>query len=464
MVGLLTSVSPWDEREPVFSTAASDERALAAALERLAGSARTWAASAAAPARAAALTRLAEVLAARRGETCALLVREAGKAAADAQQEAEALESKISITLDAGLARTPPRPPAGARPGEPWRSWRPRGLAAVLGPFNFPLHLLHGLVVPALAVGATVLAKPSERCPALGEHYRSCLQQAGLDGVCAVLQGGSELALAFTRLPELSCLAAVGGRATGVALSRALAGRPEVVLALELGGVNPALLLDDADLGAAAAAIAEGAWRMAGQRCTATRVVHVPETRRSALLAALSVERARWRPDGTPEGASGPLIARAAAERQRSAYTPSALPAGLRLHAGSPGPLFAHGACADPLLLELTDARARAHPLCAEEQFGPALIVDGYQEEEECLARLAANPYRLSAAVFTASPARFSAVAERLPYGLVNHNRQTAGARSDQPFGGLGLSGNGRPAGVAAGMIFCAETVVWPGS
>ncbi len=348
-----------------------------------------------------------------------------------------------------GSARTPQRPAGAGGPGEPWLRWRARGLAAVLGPYNFPLHLLHGLVVPALAVGATVLAKPSERCPALGEHYRSCLLEAGLGEVCAVVQGGAAVAQALTRLSGLACLAAVGSRATGVALSRALAERPEVVLALELGGVNHALVLGDADAATAASALGEGAWRMAGQRCTATRVVHVPEDRRRDLLDLLAREQRRWRPDGGMQGASGPLIDLAAAARMRAAY--AALPAGLRLHAGSLEPRFAHGACVDPLLLELTDARARAHPLYAQEQFCPALIVDGYHDAEECLERMAANPYRLAASVFTASPERFLACAQRLPYGQVNHNRQTAGARSDQPFGGLGAAATAIPPGSRRG-------------
>jgi succinylglutamic semialdehyde dehydrogenase len=456
----LTSVSPWDERETVFCTRASDDAAISGAVQQLAAGERAWAQDA--PARHFALERLAGVLTSRRAATIDLLVREAGKATCDAELEADALVRKISISLGAGLARTPQAPPASGRPGEPWQRWRARGLAAVLGPFNFPLHLLHGLVVPALAVGATVLAKPSERCPALGEHYRCCLLEAGLGGVCAVVQGGAAVAQALTRLPRLSCLAAVGGRATGVALSRALAERPEVVLALELGGVNQALVLADADAALAAGAIGEGAWRMAGQRCTATRVVHVPERGRDDLLARLAAEQRRWRPDGSVQGASGPLIDLAAATRMHAAY--GELPRGLRLHAGTLARRFAHGACVDPLLLELTDERARAHPLYAEEQFCPALIVDCYRDLEECLERMAANPYRLAASVFTASPERFLACAQRLPYGQVNHNRQTAGARSDQPFGGLGRSGNGHPAGVAAGMIFSDETVVWPGA
>jgi succinylglutamic semialdehyde dehydrogenase len=399
------------------------------------------------------------VLGERRAEIVALLIGEAGKCRSDAENEADLLPRKITITLDLALARTPgPAAIDGAR-SEPQIAWRPRGVAAVLGPFNFPLHLLHGLVVPALAVGCTVVAKPSERCPGLGELYRACVGAAGLGQVCRIVQGGRATAAALIAQPALAVVAAVGGRAMGLALARALAQRPEVVLALELGGVNPALVLPDADLPPAAAAIAEGAWRMAGQRCTATRQVHVPAERCDALLAALRGERERWRPSGDPAGAVGTMIDHAARERFLAAWR--AAPAGLELVAGGLAAPAGAAACAEPLLLILRDPALRAHPLLREEQFGPALVVDPYTDRAECLARLAANPYRLAASVFTASRAGFLACAAALPYGLVNHNRQTAGARSDQPFGGLGLSGNGRPAALAANHIFADETVVW---
>jgi acyl-CoA reductase-like NAD-dependent aldehyde dehydrogenase len=89
-------------------------------------------------------------------------------------------------------------------------------------------------------------------------------------------------------------------------------------------------------------------------------------------------------------------------------------------------------------------------------------VVVPFRDLDDCIRRCAANPYRLSASVFTASIKRFKACAARLPYGQVNHNRPTAGARGEMPFGGLGLSGNGRPAAVAATAIFADETVVWP--
>jgi len=444
----LISRSPWDG-SLVGEAASTTPAALTAAITRLAQAIPAWSPAANLPVRAAALQRFATVLRAARAEIVALLVREAGKCQADAQAEADLLPRKIEISLGAGLTRTP-------LTGEPLR-FRPRGVAACFGPFNFPLHLLHGLVVPALAVGCTVLAKPSERLPALGMLYARLATQAGLDEVLQVVLGGAALASQAAGDERVMTVAAVGGQPMGRALAQLLAARPHAVLALELGGVNQALVLDDADRALSVAAIAEGAWRMAGQRCTATRIVHVPRAQAETLTAQLRAARGAWLPT-TPEDPAGMMISTQAREDFQKPFR--ALPAGLRLLAGEP--TAPAGSCrAEPLLVFCDEPVARRAPLYREEQFGPMLIIDPYDEVVECCARLAANPYRLSASVFTASRERFRACAEQLPYGLVNWNRSTAGARSDLPFGGTGASGNGRPAALAAGALFADETVVW---
>ena len=147
--------------------------------------------------------------------------------------------------------------------------------------------------------------------------------------------------------------------------------------------------------------------------------------------------------------------------RQRFIADHTAAHDGLPLIAGDPSRTFSNSQCVEPLLRDVRDHNVRRQVLYREEHFGPGLIVDAYDDLDECVARLATNPYRLAAAVFTASRERFIALAPRLPYGQVNHNRPTAGARSDQPFGGLGMAGNARPAALAAGAIFADESVVW---
>ncbi len=402
------------------------------------------------------LQKLSSCLVAQREQIITLLINEAGKNRADAEAEADLLPKKIAISLDAGLARTPQ---AVNSASDPHTFWRPRGVAAILGPFNFPLHLFHGLIVPALTVGCTVVAKPSERCPLLGLYYAQLITEAGLADVCRIIIGDAEAAQTLISHPAISTVAAVGGQSMGLALSRTLAARPDVVLALELGGVNPALVLTDADIPAACVAIADGAWRMAGQRCTATRQVHVPRALLPTMLTQLTAARKIWLPDGTPTGGNSALINSAA--RDAMATMAANLPNGLKLIAGDPSRRLSDSTCLDPLLAVVEQPSARASNVYREEHFGPFVIVDPYDDVNECLARLSVNPYRLAASIFTEKREAFCALAATLPYGLVNHNRPTAGARSDMPFGGLGSSGNGRPAAIAAGAIFADECVIW---
>ena len=421
-----TRVSPWDGT-PTWTGAEDDP---ITALDGVVGIASV-------AERRQSLERFATVLTAHRAEAVELLIREAGKVRADAEAEADLLPAKIAVTLAAGWQRFPPEVRGGVL-------WRPRGPAAVLGPYNFPLHLLHGLVVPALAMGNPVIAKPSERTPALGAWYRERIHEAGLAAHVAVVLGGAAVADALIRDPRVATVAAVGGRPMGMALTAALAHRPEVVLALELGGIGHALLCDDADLAAAIPVLAEGAWRMAGQRCNATRIVHVPRERYSAVMEGLAVERRQWLPT-TPEGRAGPMIDALSRDRFQAGVAPLAT----AVRCGLAG--------IEPLLAPVS----AMVPTLQREYFGPLLAVIPYDDESQAVAVMAANPARLSATVWTRDAQRFAALAKRLPYGLVGHNRSTSGARADLPFGGCGQAGNGHPAGIAAVGIFADETVVW---
>jgi acyl-CoA reductase-like NAD-dependent aldehyde dehydrogenase len=164
-------------------------------------------------------------------------------------------------------------------------------------------------------------------------------------------------------------------------------------------------------------------------------------------------------PDGTPKGANGALIHHTA--RTRLVDLIASFPQGLRLIAGNPQQRFSVSTCIEPLLAVVDDPGIRSCPHYCEEHFGPLLIVDAYDDLDDCLNRLASNRYRLATSIFTSDHARFLQIAQDLPYGQVNHNRPTAGARSDMPFGGIGAAGNGHPAAVAAGAIFADECVVW---
>ncbi len=451
-MSLLQSISPWDG-SVVWRGVAEGQ-----VDQVLSRAADAWAARPSPALMHGLLRRLAERFAAERASAIELLVREAGKTSADAATEADLLVRKIDLSLGVGLARTPlVADPANMPPGwaGPSALWRPRGVALCVGPFNFPLHLLNGLVVPALAVGCPVIAKPSERCPGLGSWYRDRIREAGLEPYVQVVQGGPELIQALVTSSVVATVAAVGSRRMGLALANLLAPRPEVVLALELGGVNHALLCSDVELAHALPALADGAWRMAGQRCTATRIVHVPRAMADEVTAGLQTARRTWLADGTPQAALGPLIS--VAERERFQEVFRAEEPGWKCLAGS---RTDEGAFAEPLLIRVDGDSARSSSRYMAEHFGPYLIMDAYDDEAEAIRRMQQNQQRLSAAIWTTDAQRFTKLAPLLPYGLVNWNNNTAGARSDQPFGGCGLSGNGRPAALAAGAIFADETVV----
>jgi len=451
-MSVVRSISPWDGS--LVWQGRSDGR-LAQVLARAAAA---WTGVRPTPAQTRErLDRLAASITAHRATAIDLLVREAGKVRADAEAEIDLLPRKIALTTGPGLERTPLAADPRTLPrtfSEPHIAWRPRGVALCLGPFNFPLHLLHGLVVPALAMGCPVIAKPSERCPGLGVWYRDRLRDAGCGDEAQVVIGGPSTARTLLRSPVIATIAAVGSRRMGVALAKQLASRPEAVLALELGGVNQALLCADADLALAVPALADGAWRMAGQRCTATRIVHVPRARVDDLIDRLVAARRAWLPGRTPLSALGPMISVAERERFQSAF--AAVDAGWQLLDGQ---VHGDGAFAEPLLLRVFES-GRTSTRYTDEHFGPYLIIDVYDDESEAITRMRANPYRLSAAIWTTDKDRFRQLAPLVPYGLVGWNRNTAGARSDLPFGGLGLSGNGRPAAIAAGAIFADETVM----
>lgn len=442
----LLAISPWDGRH-IWRGSCTTPEASWAAMDRLQQAFPAWAAGSPDD-RDHALRRLGAVLAERQEDLIRLLVEDAGKHPKDAQSECALLEKKISVTLQHGRTLFPQQPSGDA----PHTIYRPRGPALIIGPFNFPLHLVHGLVVPALAMGSPVLIKPSERAPAIAQAYYEACCAAGLGEVVALAQGGPEVVTPILQHPALTTVAAVGSQGMGKALSQALAGRPEVTLALELGGVNHALICADADLPQAAQDLAMGAWSMSGQRCTATRIAHVPRSQWPSLAPLLQDAAASWQ----PRQDCGPLIDQASAQAFRLNWQQR--PPGLRLLHGQ---VDGHDAFQPPLLAAVEDDAARCHSLYRDEHFGPALIIDVYDQEDVALARMQANPARLAASIFTATRQHFLQRALHLDYGQVNHNRPTAGARSDQPFGGRATAGNGRPAALHAPGIFADACVIW---
>jgi acyl-CoA reductase-like NAD-dependent aldehyde dehydrogenase len=275
------------------------------------------------------------------------------------------------------------------------------------------------------------------------------MQRALPVGVFGLVQGGAAEAQALALDPRIRAICFTGSVAAGKALARALADDFSKELALELGGRNAAVVLPDADLAKAADAVADALCLTCGQRCNATSRVllhaDVAQEFESLLLKSL----ARYTPGDPllPATKLGALISPAAVDRYEALIAQSAdwlLPGAVLLDVdGKRGNYVA-------------PAVRRGSGDVTAEPFAPVLEVEHFSAPDEAIAKINASPFGLTTSIFTQDPAAFHAMADQVRCGNVYANLPTTFSPSTLPFGGLGLSGNGRPGG--RGFIrFCTE-------
>jgi succinylglutamic semialdehyde dehydrogenase len=406
--------------------------------------------------RAGVLERFAQELQASSAALTRLIATEVGKPWWEAEAEAELLPRKVRITLKAARQELAPVVPDGV---DGWWDLQPHGVIAVLGPFNFPVHLSNGHIIPALIAGNAVVLKPSPWAPGCADLYVAAWERAAgpWAPVLSLLQGGASTGAALAAHPGVDAVCLTGSRAVGTTLIRCLADQPGKLLALELGGRNAALVLRDADLPHAAREIREAALWSCGQRCTATSRVLVVRSRAEALMEQLAADWHQWEacPPWQADCRLGPLSTAVGRDRFVAAQQEGA---GLRTlvaggeHPSPPSP----GYWVLPALHEVVRP-AECPARWQEELFGPEVLVEVVDDADEAVARANATPYGLAMSVFTADMSTFRACRESLRAGVVNWNRGTAGASSSMPFGGIKGSGNHRAAG-----SWSLRYVTWP--
>ena len=398
---------------------------------------------------------------ANRAEITDLIVREVGKLPWDAGGEVGAAIAKAEVSIAAMQQR---RGDAVIDPGPPQRVIRhqPLGVAVVLGPFNFPLHLPGGQVIPALLAGNAVVMKPSEQATAVGQWMADAWKAAGLpDDVFQLIVGGVPVASAAIDSPATKGVFLTGGRAAGQAIHRQLAGRYDVLLALELGGNNPVVAMGDVSPDSIADIISFSAFVSAGQRCTcARRAYFVVGKQTEEQIAALIKKTKNLRvglPGDKPVAEVGPVISADAAGSLRTTYDRMIALGCTALVPWRDDPRREN--LIHPVIL---DATALDHDAVTElsslEWFGPLLIVQRVEDFEQAIASAAATPYGLSAALLGGDESDFERFVTEINAGVVNWNRAATGAAGVLPFGGLGESGNHRPAGFHA-IDFCCDPV-----
>ncbi len=398
---------------------------------------------------AAALQRHSEALAHTIGS-------ETGKPLWESRTEVATMVGKIDLSVRAYHQRTGS---SESRTGAltTVTRHRPHGVVAVFGPYNFPGHLPNGHIVPALLAGNCVIFKPSELTPATAEMTATIWQEAGLPtGVLGLLQGERETGERLAAHDGLDGLYFTGSVRTGQILARQFAATPQRILALELGGNNPLILGEVADLRAAVYDTLQSAFLSAGQRCTCARRLFVPRgARGDAFLDRLVTATAKISVgafDDDPQPFMGPLVSAKAAQGLIDAQERLLALGGrslLELQRLPRGPAYL-----SPGIVDGTQIAA----LPDDEYFGPLLTVIRTSSLEEAVRRANDTRFGLSAALLSDSRADYDYFYPRIRAGIVNWNRQTTGASGGAPFGGVGASGNHRPAAFYA-ADYCAYPV-----
>jgi len=327
----------------------------------------------------------------------------------------------------------------------------PKGVIAVVCPWNLPLLLMTWKVAPALACGNTVVVKPSEETPATATLLGEVMQTVGVPpGVYNVVHGfGAASAGEFlTRHPDVSAITFTGETATGAAIMKAAADgiRP---VSLELGGKNPGVIFADCDIEAAAAGIARAAFLNTGQICLGTERVYVERPIFDRFVAALKEKAQALKPGHPSDKATGigPLISLQHREKVLGYYR-RAVEDGANVVCGGGIPRMpdslAGGAWIQPTIwtgLPETSAVVR------EEIFGPCCHIRPFDDEDEAVRLANDTPYGLAASIWTRDVARSFRLGTRIDAGIVWINSWFL-RDLRTPFGGSKQSGIGREGGV----------------
>ena len=339
---------------------------------------------------------------------------------------------------------------------------QPVGVCALISPWNFPIAIPSWKAFPALLCGNTIVLKPSPLTPLCAELFVGALVEAGAPaGVVNLVHGGQAAGEALVAHPQVALVSFTGSSATGRKIGEAC-GRELKRCAMELGGKNAQLVMEDADLELAVDGALWGAFGTAGQRCTATSRVIV-HARVYDQFVARFVERAKALRVGDGLGAGvdvGPLASQAQLERSLM-YMQVAREEGARVLCGGErktAGALGRGYFYAPTILEGTpDMR-----IAKEEIFGPITTVLRCADFDDAIAIANATPYGLSGAIYTRDVERVMRAIEELEVGIAYVNAPTIGAEVHLPFGGVKHTGNGhREAGPQALDVFSEWKAVY---
>lgn len=407
------------------------------------------------------LMKLKDVFTKNKEVMAEAISRDTGKPKWEALTEAAGLIGKIDITVQHSIKLVAEEKVPNALPQvDGYIRFKSRGVMAVLGPFNFPAHLPNGHIVPALLMGNTIVFKPSEQTPFVGQLYAECFEQAGFPkGVFNMVQGDGESGKQLVINENVDGILFTGSYEVGLRIKQETLTHYWKILALEMGGKNATVIWDDADLEKATYESLVGAYLSAGQRCSGTSRIFVHEKiadqftdKFYEMAKKLSIGHYNDNPF------MGPLINESAVEkylRFQEIAKRENCESLMRGKALENTTYQGHYVTPSIHLVHKYDPNSVYQKT---EIFGPNVAIHRVSDFEQTTGMVNSTGFGLVAALFTKDKSLYEKALLDYRVGLLNWNRTTNGASSKLPFGGLGKSGNDRPSGHFA-IQYCSVPI-----
>ncbi len=391
------------------------------------------------------LRRFANLVRARETELAATISRETGRPLWDSRSEVAAVIEGVEHAIAAYSERTGQKRLDGALGLQQALRHKPHGIVAVITPYNAPVQVPASHIVPALIAGNGVAFKPSHKAPATGLMLAGLLHEAGVPrALLRCIIGGPEVGRALAVHDRVAAILFTGSAHAGIAINRALASRPDKLLALQMGGNNAMILWDTLDIASAVALVVQSAFPSGGQRCTAGRRLIVKEDMADLVIDELKRTVSRLIvdvPDADPAPYMGPVIDMETADGLTESF--------LFLMSNGGKPITHMKRPVDglpfvtPGVIDVTGMAERPDV----ELFGPILQIVRTAEFDTAVAEANATRYGLSAALFGGRQDHYDRFWSLSRAGTINWNRPLGGWPGASPAAGVGLSGNHRPGG-----------------